>query len=35
MNFQSFKQKIGYFIGIAVLCFLASSSTFAQEGVTV
>ena len=35
MNFQSFKQKIGYFVGIAVLCFLASSSTFAQEGVTV
>ncbi len=35
MNFQSFKQKIRYFVGIAVLCFLASSSTFAQEGVTV
>ena len=35
MNFQSFKQKIRYFVGIAVLCFLASSSTLAEEGVTV
>ena len=35
MNLQSFKQKIRYFVGIAMLCFLASSHTFAQEDATV
>lgn len=35
MIFQSFKQKIRYCVGIAILCFLVSSSTFAQDGVTV
>ena len=35
MNFQSFQQKIRYFVGIAMLCFFALPSTFAQEGVTV
>ena len=35
MNFQSFRQNLGFFIGVAALCFLVSSSTFAQDGVTV
>ena len=35
MDFQNFRQNLGFFVGIAVLCFLASSSTFAQEDVTV
>lgn len=35
MNFQSFKQNLGFFVGIAVLCFLASSSTLAQDGASV
>ena len=35
MNSQSFKQKIRYFVGITVLCFLTSSPTFAQEDATV
>ena len=35
MNFQNFRQNFGFFVGIAVLCFFVSSSTFAQDGVTV
>lgn len=35
MNFQHFRQNPGFVVGIAVLCFLAASSTFAQEGATV
>ena len=35
MNLQSFRQNFGFFVGVAVLCFLAASSTFAQEGATV
>ena len=35
MNFQNFRQNFGVFVGIGVLCFLVSSSTFAQDGVTV
>ena len=35
MNFQNFRQNLGFFGGIAVLCFLISSSTVAQDGVTV
>lgn len=35
MNFQHFRQNLGFVVGIAVLCFLAASSTFAQEGATV
>lgn len=35
MNFQNFRQNLGFFVGVAVLCFLISSSTFAQDGVTV
>ena len=35
MNLQSFRQNLGFFVGVAVLCFLLPSSTFAQDGVTV
>ena len=35
MNFQNFRKNIGFFAGIVGLCFLASSSTFAQEGVSI
>ena len=35
MNFQNFRQNLGFFVGIVVLCFLVPSSTFAQDGVTV
>ena len=35
MNFQHFRQNLGFFVGIAVLYFLAASSTFAQEGASV
>ena len=35
MDFQSFRQNLGFFVGVAVLCFFASSSTFAQEDVKV
>ena len=35
MKVQSFRQNLGFFIGIAVLSVLVSASTFAEEGVTV
>lgn len=35
MNFQNFRQNLGFFVGVAVLCFLAGSLAFAQDGVTV
>ena len=35
MNLQSFRQNMGFLIGIAMLSLFVSSSTFAQEGVSV
>ena len=35
MNFHNFRQNLGSLVGIAVLAVLASSPTFAQEGVSV
>ena len=35
MNLQSFRQNLGFLIGIAVLFTLASSPTVAQEGASV
>ena len=35
MNFQHFRQNLGFLVGIAVLYFLTASPTFAQEGATV
>lgn len=35
MQFQHFRQNLGFLVGIAVLSVLVSSSTFAQESATV
>ena len=35
MNLQSFRQNLGFLIGIAMLSTLTSSPTVAQEGVSV
>ena len=35
MNLQNFRQNLGFFVGVAGLCFLAVSLAFAQDGVTV
>ncbi|RKU09643.1 hypothetical protein C6503_21045 [Candidatus Poribacteria bacterium] len=35
MPFQSFRQSVGFLIGIAIFSLFVSSSTFAQEGASV
>ncbi len=35
MNLQSFRQNLGFFVGVAVLCFSVVSPAFAEEGATV
>ncbi|MYA69839.1 hypothetical protein F4009_16750 [Candidatus Poribacteria bacterium] len=35
MHFQSFRQNVGFLIGIAILSLFVSSPTFAQEGASI